>query len=264
MRRITAALAVLALGLLSGCGGSGDSTAPAGSAGSAGGSASVAGTINVFAAASLQEAFSRIGNRFEARHPGTKVVFNFGPSSGLAEQIGQGAPADVFASASAKNMDTVVSRGDAATATDLVANRMAIAVPPTNPAGIATVADLARKGVTVALCQPQVPCGATALRVFDNAKVTVTPVTQEVDVKSTLSKVTLGEVDAGVVYVTDVRAAGDAVAGIEIPDDVNASTTYPIATLTGSMNKSTAQAFVDYVLSPGGVTVLTAAGFTRP
>ena len=104
----------------------------------------------------------------------------------------------------------------------------------------------------VALCQAEVPCGATAAKVFENAQITVTPVTEEIDVKAALSKVTLGEVDAGVVYVTDVRAAGDAVKGIEIPDDVNASTTYPIAALTGSENKATAEAFVDYVLSPDG------------
>jgi molybdate transport system substrate-binding protein len=224
----------------------------------------VTGTINVFAAASLQEAFTGLGKQFEAAHPGTKVVFSFGPSSGLAEQIGQGAPADVFASASGKNMDAVVAAGQAASPTNFVSNTMEIAVPPKNPAHIATVSDLARKGVKVALCQAEVPCGATALKVFENAKITVTPVTQEVDVKSTLSKVTLGEVDAGVVYVTDVRAAGDSVKGIEIPADVNASTTYPIVALTASKNKVTAQSFVDYVLSADGLAALTAAGFSKP
>jgi molybdate transport system substrate-binding protein len=212
----------------------------------------------------LQEAFTKLGTQFEAAHPGTKVVFNFGPSSGLAEQIGQGAPADVFASASTKNMDTVVTGGQASNPRNFVANTMEIAVPPKNPANVATVDDLAKKSVKVALCQAEVPCGATALQVFDNAKITVIPVTQEVDVKSTLSKVTLGEVDAGVVYVTDVRAAGDSVKGIEIPADVNASTTYPIASLTASKNKATAQAFVDYVLSPDGLAALTAAGFSKP
>jgi molybdate transport system substrate-binding protein len=221
-------------------------------------------TIRVFAAASLTESFTALGNEFEKAHPGKTVELNFGPSSGLAEQIASGAPADVFASASTKNMDQVVSGGEAADPTNFVANTMAIAVPADNPAGIGTVADLARKGVKVALCQAQVPCGAAALEVFDKAKVTVTPVTQEVDVKATLSKVRLGEVDAGVVYVTDVRAAGDKVRGIEIPDDVNASTTYPIATLTGSENAATAQAFVDYVLSTDGLAVLTAAGFDKP
>jgi molybdate transport system substrate-binding protein len=254
---LTALVAVAAL--LAGCGGSSDSSAspasaaPASAAPAASTPSSVTGQITVLAASSLQEA-----------HPGTKVVFSFGPSSGLAEQIGQGAPADVFASASTTNMDTVVSAGAAASPTNFASNTMEIAVPPKNPAHIATVTDLARKGVKVALCQAAVPCGATALKVFDNAKIKVTPVTQEVDVKSTLSKVTLDEVDAGVVYVTDVRAAGSAVKGIEIPANVNASTTYPIAPLTGSKNKATAQAFVDYVLSPEGLAALTAAGFSAP
>jgi molybdate transport system substrate-binding protein len=265
VRRIAAALAALvALAGVAGCGGSGDSTASPGAAASASKPASVTGTITVLAASSLQEAFTKLGTQFEAAHPGTKVVFSFGPSSGLAEQIGQGAPADVFASASTKNMDVVVSDGAAKSATNFVSNTMEIAVPPKNPAGIAEVADLAKKGVKVALCQAAVPCGATALKVFDNAKIKVVPVTEEIDVKSTLSKVTLGEVDAGVVYVTDVRAAGSTVKGIEIPADINASTTYPIASLSGSKNKATAQAFVDYVLSPDGLAALTAAGFSKP
>ncbi len=261
MRRISvplSALVALALGaLVTGCGGSDDSGTPAAASG-------VTGTITVFAAASLQESFTKLGKQFEAAHPGSKVVFNFGPSSGLAEQIGQGAPADVFASASTKSMDQVVAGGDAAKPTNFAKNKMRIAVPPANPAGIGTLADLAKDGVKVALCQSQVPCGSTALKVFDNAKIRVTPVTQEVDVKAVLSKVKLGEVDAGVVYVTDVLAAGKSVNGIEIPDDVNASTTYPIATVTGSQNKTTAQAFADYVLSADGQGALSTAGFAKP
>ena len=116
----------------------------------------------------------------------------------------------------------------------------------------------------VALCQPVVPCGTTAAKVLSNARLTVTPVTQEVDVKAVLTKVTLGEVDAGIVYVTDVQAAGAKVKGIEIPTQVNASTTYPIATLTSAPNKATAKAFTEYVLSTDGAAVLTAAGFVRP
>jgi len=224
----------------------------------------VSGTVNVFAAASLKEAFTQLGNQFEAAHPGAKVVFNFGPSSGLATQINQGAPADVFASASTKNMSQVVDGGQATSPSDFASNVMEIAVPVKNPAGITALSDLARSGVKVALCQAAVPCGATAAKVFTNAKLTVTPVTQEVDVKAVLTKVTLGEVDAGVVYVTDVRAAGAKVKGIEIPADVNASTKYPIATLTKAPNKATAQAFTDYVLSAEGASVLTAAGFAKP
>jgi molybdate transport system substrate-binding protein len=267
VRRIAVSLSALVAvaALMAGCGGSSENAAAPDSASpSATKAASVTGTITVLAASSLQEAFTKLGGQFDTAHPGTKVVFSFGPSSGLAEQIGQGAPADVFASASGKNMDTVVSAGQASKPANFVSNTMEIAVPPNNPAHIAKVADLAKKGVKVALCQAEVPCGATALKVFDNAKITVTPVTEEVDVKSTLSKVTLGEVDAGVVYVTDVRAAGASVKGIEIPADVNASTTYPIAALTASKNMATAQAFVDFVLSPDGLAALTAAGFSQP
>jgi molybdate transport system substrate-binding protein len=262
MRRLVGCLATLAaaVGLLSGCFGSDDANPRS----SASQSPTITGTITVFAAASLQDAFTALGTTFERKHSGSKVVLNFGPSSGLAQQIGQGAPADVFASASTKTMDQVVSGGDASDPRDFATNTMEIAVPPDNPAGITSVADLARKDVKVALCQADVPCGAAALKVFESAQITVTPVTEELDVKAALSKVTLGEVDGGVVYVTDVRAAGDLVRGIEIPDEVNASTTYPIATLADSKNRVTAEAFVDYVLSPDGIGALAAAGFGRP
>jgi molybdate transport system substrate-binding protein len=218
----------------------------------------------VLAASSLKEAFTTIGQQFEAANPGVKVTFSFAASSALAQQINSGAPADVFASASTSTMQQVVDAGGASSPTNFVKNVMEIATPPSNPAAIATVNDLAKAGVKVALCQPQVPCGSTAQKVFTNAGVTVKPVTLEPDVKSVLSKVTLGEVDAGVVYVTDVKAAGDQVKGVEIPDDVNASTTYPIAALTRSANTSTAQAFVDYVLSSDGQLVLKNAGFESP
>jgi molybdate transport system substrate-binding protein len=246
---------------LAGCGGSseGSSSAPAAS-----GSSRLSGSITVFAAASLTGAFTDLGKRFEAANPGTKVTFSFGPSSGLATQITNGAPADVFASASAKNMDQVVAAKDASSPVTFANNVMEIAVPPGNPAKIATVADLANSRNKVVLCAADVPCGATALKVFQNAKVTVKPVSEEVDVKSTLAKVELGEADAGVVYVTDVLAAGDKVKGIEIPADVNASTSYPIAPLTGSKNAALATAFCDYIVSADGRQVLTAAGFEKP
>jgi molybdate transport system substrate-binding protein len=259
---VTAALAAAsAVLLLAGCG----SDATTGSGGSASSSAAgPTGTITVLAAASLTEAFTTLGKQFEAAHPGTKVVFSFGPSSGLATQITQGAPADVFASASRKNMDQVTSAGAASSPTVFVKNTMEIAVPPSNPAHISSVADLAKPGVKVALCQAQVPCGSVAATVFGNAKVKVKPVTLEADVKSVLSKVTLGEVDAGVVYVTDVRSAGEKVKGIEIPADVNAATAYPIAGLTKAPNAAGAKAFVDYVLSVAGASVLTQDGFLAP
>lgn len=260
MRRcaLLAALAALAgclaLTSLAACGSDNDSR----------GSAGKDVTIRVFAAASLTESFTELGTLFEAAHPGTTVELNFGPSSGLAEQIGSGAPADVFASASPSNMDTVVRAGDATDPQDFATNSMAIAVPADNPAGIASLDDLTKTDVKVAVCQAQVPCGKVAAEVFTHARITVQPATEEVDVKSVLTKVTLGEVDAGVVYVTDVLASGDKVEGIEIPDDVNATTKYPIATLTGSEQARTADQFVELVLSADGAGVLEDAGFQQP
>jgi molybdate transport system substrate-binding protein len=240
----------LALSSLAGCGGDG------------GGKKDV--TLHVFAAASLTESFTKLGKQFEKDNPGTKVEFNFGPSSGLAEQIGSGAPADVFAAASPSNMETLLTDGDAKDSEDFAKNTMEIAVPPDNPGKIASLADLGKRGVKVALCQAQVPCGTVAAEVFTNAGIKVTPITEEVDVKSVLTKVTLGEVDAGLVYVTDVLAAGADVNGVDIPTDVNASTTYPIATLERSKHQKEAAKFVDLVTSSAGAEVLGAAGFQRP
>jgi molybdate transport system substrate-binding protein len=221
-------------------------------------------TLRVFAAASLTESFTALGKTFEKEHPGTRVVFDFGPSSGLAEQIGQGAPADVFASASPTNMDTVVQGGEAKDPRDFATNAAEIAVPPDNPAGISKVEDLAGPGVKVVVCQPRVPCGKVAAQVFTSSHLTVKPVSEEVDVKSTLGKVELGEADAGMVYVTDVQAAGVKVKGVEIPANQNASTSYPIATLTHSKHEKQAQQFVDLVLSHDGAAVLKHAGFGSP
>jgi molybdate transport system substrate-binding protein len=253
MRRPPAVLAaaLAAAAVLAGCGGDGGAAPPDG----------LSGRVTVFAAASLVESFNEIGQRFEEANPGTEVEFSFGASSGLATQITEGAPADVFASASPATMDRV-SATEAAQAPRIFAeNQMQIAVPPDNPAGIATLADLARPGVKVALCAPEVPCGTVAREVFRKAGVTVTPVTDEQDVKATLTKVQLGEVDAGLVYATDVKAAGVKVKGIAIPDDVNAVTPYPITTIRGSGNPDLAKAFVDHVLSADGAAVLADAGF---
>jgi molybdate transport system substrate-binding protein len=268
MRRFAITLlaaSVIVVGL-AGCGSNQNSgtTSASSPSSSESGSASLSGNITVFAAASLTESFTEIGKQFEAANPGTKVTFSFGASSALAEQINAGAPADVFASASPKNMDQVVSAGGASGSKVFATNQMEIATPRSNPAHVASVNDLVKSSVKTALCQPQVPCGSVAQQVFTNAKITVKPVTLEPDVKSVLSKVQLGEVDAGMVYVTDVKAAGDKVKGVEIADDVNASTDYPIAALTKSGNAAVASAFVDMVLSPAGESVLTAAGFQAP
>ncbi len=264
MRASTKLAALLAAAglVLSGCG---DDPAPDTGSGGAGGTGSgLSGTVTVFAAASLTGSFGALGTQFEAANPGVTVRFNFAASSALAESIAQGAPADVFASASAKNMDSVVRAGDAADPRTFARNVLQVAVPPDNPAGVTGLADLARAGVKVALCQEQVPCGTVAEQVFDKAKVTVTPVTLGADVKAVLTAVQLGEVDAGMVYRTDVQAAGDKVKGIEIPAEQNASTSYPIAVLSEAPNAAAARAFVDHVLSADGAKVLTEAGFASP
>ena len=257
--RITAS-ACAVLVAVTGCGSSGSKSR----AGGSDSAAALHGNVTVLAAASLTESFHTLAERFEAAHPGVTVKLSFGASSALAQQIQAGAPADVFASAAVKNMQQVISAGDASSSSNFASNVMEIAVPPSNPAGIHQVADLAKPGVKVALCQRQVPCGATAYTVFAHAGITVTPVTEEADVKSTLTKVETDEVDAGVVYVTDVRAAGSKVTGIEIPASVNASTEYPIAALSKAANSAAAKAFVDYVLSGAGQAVLLAAGFEKP
>ncbi len=263
-RRLLPALAALALTAAAGCG---STAAPgAGSAARAGaptGSA-ITGTVRVFAAASLTESFSTLADKFEAAHPGVSVELNFGASSALALQIIEGAPADVFASASATNMTQVIAAKAAAGSRTFARNVLEIAVPPANPAAVTGVADLARPGMKVALCQSQVPCGASAQKVFDKAGITVRPVTLEQDVKSALIKVETGEVDAAMVYLTDVRAAGAKVRGIAIPDTLNASTEYPIAGLEAAAKPALAAAFVDYVLSGAGQDVLNAAGFGKP
>jgi molybdate transport system substrate-binding protein len=257
-RRRSLRVAVLASGalLLAGCGAAtGSATA---------GSTGLTGTLEVFAAASLKESFSRLGNEFHAAHPGLSVVFNFGPSNGLALQITQGAPADVFAAASTDTMQTVVAAGEAKDPSTFATNVLEVATPPDNPAGVRSLADLAKPGVKIAVCQAQVPCGAAAAALFAKNRLTVHPVTYEVDVKAVLTKVQLGEVDAGLVYQTDVHAAGSTVHGIPIPAADNVSTTYPIAALTSSPDKAAADAFVAFVLSPAGTSALAAAGFAGP
>jgi len=256
---VVAALAALAL---TACGSSASSTATSSAVSPP--SDTAAGSITVFAASSLKEAFTQIGKDYEAAHPGAKVTFNFGASSTLATQITQKAPADVFASASQKTMDTVTAAGAATGDKVFAVNTMEIATPPSPTTAVTSLADLAKPGVKVVICQKDVPCGAAAAKLFTQNNLTVTPVSEEVDVKAVLSKVVLGEADAGIVYVTDVLAAGSKVVGVQIPAAQNVTTKYPIAPITGSANAATAQAFVDYVLSPAGQQVLTAAGFASP
>ena len=219
--------------------------------------------ITVFAAASLTEAFTGIGADFEARS-GSAVTLSFGSSSTLATQINQGAPADVFAAASPATMKPVTDAGGAGTAVDFVSNTLQIAVSTGNPGKITGLGDFADQSKTIAICAPQVPCGAAAVKVFAAARITPKPDTLEADAKATLAKVAADEVDAALVYKTDVIAASDEVEGIEFPESGQAVNTYPIAVLTESKTADMAQAFVDYVLSAEGRAVLQKAGFGQP
>jgi molybdate transport system substrate-binding protein len=244
--------------LLSACG---PSTQPPGSSAA---SSSGSGGITVLAAASLTEAFNHIGKDFQARNEGSSVTFSYGSSAMLAAQIVQGAPADVFAAASPATMKTVTAAGAANAPTDFVSNTLQIAVPKGNPYKITGLEDFADDNKRIALCAPQVPCGAAAVKIFAVAKIVPKPDTLEQDVKATLQKVATNEVDAALVYKTDVLSAGDRVEGIEFPEAEQAINTYPIATLKESKNPELAKAFVDYVLSPEGQAVLAKAGFAKP
>ena len=263
--RLTTLAVGLCLLVLPACGSGGPAAATGAPAPTAGvsGAPSVSGTISVFAAASLTGAFTEIGAAFEAAHPGTRVVLNFGASSALAQQVLSGAPADVFAAASPATMQTVVDAGDAADPRVFVRNRLQIAVPVDNPGKVTGLADLARPELTIALCAPKVPCGAAAQKAFAAAGLTAAPDTLEQNVKAALSKVVLGEVDAALVYRTDVLAAGDKVRGFAFPEADRAVNDYPIATITGAENVVGAAAFVTYVLTDGQ-RVLVDAGFDRP
>ncbi|GAA4062564.1 molybdate ABC transporter substrate-binding protein [Nonomuraea soli] len=249
-----AAPVALALAVLSGCGTSEPSAA--------GGPAK---ELTVFAAASLTGTFTELGKTFEAAHPGVTVRFNFGSSATLAQQIVQGAPADVFAAASPATMKTVTDASlAAASPATFVRNKLQIAVPAANPAKVDELKDLSDPAVKVALCAEQVPCGAAALKALEAAGVKVTPVTLEQDVKATLTKVELGEVDAALVYTTDVIASAGKVTGIAFPEADKAVNDYPIVTLSKAPAAELAGQFVELVLSQQGRDVLTKAGFEAP
>ncbi len=221
-------------------------------------------TLVVFAAASLTETFTALGKTFEASHPGVHVKFNFGGSSGLAQQIGQGAPADVFAAASPATMKQVTDQGAASNPTVFVRNRLEIAVPKGDPGKVKALKDLANPKLKVVLCAPQVPCGAAAGTALKAAGLTVKPVSQEQDVKAALTKVQLNEADAALVYRTDVKAAAGKVEGIDFPEAAKAINDYPIAALAKAPQPTLAKDFVQLVLSQEGVFRLTKAGFEKP
>jgi molybdate transport system substrate-binding protein len=242
--------------LLVACGGTASSQA------SPSPSAKASGTLNVLAAASLTEAFTKIGDHLHAKYSGLSVKSSFAGSPTLVTQIQQGAPGDVFASADQANMQKIVT-GDLNQGQPQVFahNKLEIAVQAGNPKHITRVSDLSNPAIKVVVCAPGVPCGTYSTTVFGKAGIKVTPVSQETDVKSVLSKVSLGEADAGIVYVTDVKAAGSSVEGVQIPDDLNVTADYPIVQLKAEQNATAAKTFVDYVLGPQGQRVLKSYGF---
>lgn len=219
-------------------------------------------TLTVYAASSLKGAFEALAADFEADHPGVDVAFSFAGSSDLATQIQQGAPADVFASADTATMDKLVA--DALTGTtprNFASNTLEIAVPAGNPARITGLADLAKPGVKVVVCAAAVPCGKAAATVEATSGLDLQPVSEEQSVVDVMNKVISGEADAGLVYVTDVKAASDRVDGIGFAESAGAVNTYPIATVKGSGEAALARAFADLVLSAVGQRVLAEFGF---
>lgn len=257
-RTVILATALAAVVPLAACGGSGST-----SAASTGSASTVSMTITVLAAASLKESFDQIAAAYQAAHPGVTVKISYGGSSSLAQQITQGAPVDLFAAASTTTMKTATASGRMETPVTFATNSLEIAVPASNPAKVAALSDLTKSSVKVALCQAAVPCGAAAQKVLTKAGLTVKPVTLEGDVKSVLTKVSLGEVDAGLVYVTDVAAAGSKVKGITIPAAQNATTDYPIAVVKDGPSASAAKDLEAYVTSAEGEKMLASHGFGR-
>jgi molybdate transport system substrate-binding protein len=231
-----------------------------GAAGSGG-----ATTLTVLAASSLKDTFTELERRFEADHGGVDVTISFAGSSDLAQQIVNGAPADVFAAANESTMDTVVDAGLTDAEPDVFAtNTLQIVVPPGNPKGIASFADLARPDLVLVVCAPQVPCGSATAKIEQDTGVALQPASEELDVRAVLGKVTDGEADAGLVYVTDVRAAGDKVTGVDFAESARAVNRYPIAPIRGARDRELAGQFVDLVLGETGQRVLADAGFGRP
>ncbi|MDN5900039.1 MAG: molybdate ABC transporter substrate-binding protein [Brachybacterium sp.] len=251
LARSFSAAAVVML-LAGGCGGPDDSTS----------GAEDTVSLQVHAAASLQEPFEELGEAFAAEHDGVDVQFNFAGSSTLVQQIQQGAPADVFASANPENMDKLVEAGlQGSEPVDFTSNTLMIAVPAGNPAGVTDLTSLTEDGLHLVVCAPEVPCGAATETVEQAAGLTFSPVSEEQSVTDVLNKVTSGEADAGLVYVTDVAKAGSAVEGIEFPEAQEAVNIYPITTVKDSENAGLAQEFVDLVSGPAGQEILDGYGF---
>ena len=223
------------------------------------------GKLVVFAAASLKPAFTKISERFTSDNPGSSVDFDFAGSSELATQLTQGATVDVFASADTAQMDTVVKAGLlSGSPTNFASNTLVVVTAPGNPKNIKSFADLAKPGLNVVICQKPVPCGSATQRVEDTSGVHLNPVSEEPSVTDVLNKVTTGQADAALVYVTDARSAGDKVTTVNFPEAAGAVNVYPIATLKKAPQTALAQKFVALVTGDAGQNVLTQFGFAKP
>jgi molybdate transport system substrate-binding protein len=257
-RRTLAAAAVVAAMLLGGC------SSP--TADSGGGRSGPRGELTVFAAASLTASFDALAEAFTADYPHVVVKpIVYDGSATLAAQLREGARADVFASADQRTMGELESMGLIAGASHVFAtNTLQIAVPPGNPHHIVGLADLARPGLAVVLCAPEVPCGAAAQVLLAGVGVHLTPASEEQNVKAVLTKVSAGEADAGLVYTTDVQASGGAVDGVRVDDASRAVNDYAIAMPAAATNRAAAQAFIDWVRSAGGQAILRGFGFGAP
>lgn len=259
---VTAAVVAVAL---AGCSTGGTGSAKDSSSAGASQSAGPTGTITVFAAASLQKTFTELGSDYEDAHPGTTVTFSFAGSSDLVTQIQNGAPADVFASADEANMTKLTTADLISGSTPAFAtNVLQIAVAPGNPKKISSLDDLTASGLQVVTCAAPVPCGAATEKVEQAAGITLHPVSEEQSVTDVLGKVESGQADAGLVYVTDVKGAGDKVDGVSFDASKSAVNTYPIGVVRGSSNAALAKSFSAYVRSAEGEKVLTTAGFGAP
>ena len=264
LRWLLALLALVGF-VAAGCGDD-DDAATASSSTTSTSADTVTGDLHVFAASSLTEAFTAMGKRFESAHPNVKVTFSFAASSALAQQVNDGGPADVLVTADASNMKKVTDAGYATDPKTIARNRLSILVGKGNPKGITSLADLGTRGVVFVLCAPEVPCGKFGAAALAKANVTAKPASLEENVKAVVAKVTLGEADAGIVYVTDVKAAGDKAQGvdIDIAGDPSLEASYPIAVTKQAANADAAKAWIDYVLSSDGQQALASFGFLAP
>jgi len=266
MIRRTIGLAIAGLATAAVLAGCSSSPAPEPTATATTSSAPVeAKTLTVFAAASLKDTFTQLADTFEQANPGVTVSLNFAGSADLVTQITEGAPADVFAAADQKNMTKLTDAGLVSATPEIFAtNTLQIAVPTGNPAGITSFADLAKPEVKLVICAAQVPCGAATVKIEEATGITLSPVSEENAVTDVLGKVSSGEADAGVVYVTDVAGSKGAVDGIAFPESSGAVNSYPIAPLAASSDPDLAAAFVALVTGAVGQKVLAAAGFGAP